>query len=224
MGEYSVRDKAWNWPEKWRRWKVDFARSERVPEPWEAALLRWDGEADLEPQVLAGLAAWDWEQYKFDQLSELRECTFWLREYRSPSADWDHDHCLDAGRNSWRLAIVERRTFCTKAMLLTKRGTFRRKPGYRRREGPKREEPMIEPLEDGMAAEWSAKVASTSSGKRLDLSRGTVTTYDVRTRAAAEFGIWTLNRRAERASGHRVRAGRFETARDDARDPSLRSR
>jgi hypothetical protein len=158
MGEYSVRDKAWNWPEKWRRWKVDFARSERVPEPWEAALLRWDGEADLDPQVLAGLAAWDWEQYKFDQLSELRECTFWLREYRSPSADWDHDHCLgcwakfmEAGHSREADILHEgyvtyqTRDVPTKARIPTPGGV------------PNQEEPMIEPLEDGMAAEWVCK-------------------------------------------------------------------
>ena len=78
----------------WERWKAHFAGSERVPEPWEAALLSWDGKSEIDSEILAKLADWDWQEYKRDQLAELKSATFFKLRYRAASADWDHDHCL----------------------------------------------------------------------------------------------------------------------------------
>ncbi|HYK64583.1 MAG TPA: hypothetical protein VEY94_06545 [Patescibacteria group bacterium] len=91
---YSVKDKDWAWPDKLERWKAHFAASGRVPEQWEAALLAWDGKSDIDSEILAKLADWDWQEYKRDQLEELKGATFFKLHYRAPSADWDHDHCL----------------------------------------------------------------------------------------------------------------------------------
>ena len=91
---YSVKDKAWAWPDMWERWKARFAGSERVAEPWEVALLAWDGKNEIDSEILAKLADWDWQEYKRDQLAELKGATFVKLRYRVASPDWDHDHCL----------------------------------------------------------------------------------------------------------------------------------
>ncbi|HZP45429.1 MAG TPA: hypothetical protein VFB15_07255 [Candidatus Binataceae bacterium] len=91
---YSVEDKAWDWPNKWARWKARFSPSERAAQPWEAALLAWDGKSQIDSEILAKLADWDWQEYKREQLAGLTGATFFKLHYMAPSADWDHDHCL----------------------------------------------------------------------------------------------------------------------------------
>jgi hypothetical protein len=77
----------------WSRWKSSL-RADFAPEEWEKQLLNWKAEADIAPDLLDKLIDWDWQLYKFEQLSEVRGHTFSRRDYKPLSTEWEHEHCL----------------------------------------------------------------------------------------------------------------------------------
>jgi hypothetical protein len=155
MCAYSVRDKDWAWPEKWKRWRDDFVRSERSPESWEATLLGWDGKAELESEVLAHLADWDWQQYKFDNLSELKGCSFQKRKYLQPSPGWDHDHCLGCSAKFMEPEATREQDVLHEGYVAHLKPEAPAKIRVQRPDGTFAEVDLPpEPLENGMTLEW----------------------------------------------------------------------
>ncbi len=121
-------------------------------------LLRWDGQAELESEVLAHLVDWDWQQYKLDNLSELRGCTFQKRKYIQPSRGWDHDHCVGCWAKFMEPEATREQGVLHEGYVTHVEPDGPVKLRFERPDGTNAEVDLPpEPLENGMTLEWVCK-------------------------------------------------------------------